>query len=105
MHQTVNAMTSPIGISHLNPLFGWAFEADDERGMMQEAYCISIFEEKDVESPVFSTGMIEGDACVDVPIPDFQFAPSTDYCWKVTVRLNDGTEVESPSAFFETAID
>ena len=34
VHQRVNAMTFPIGISHLNPHFGWAFEADHERGIM-----------------------------------------------------------------------
>ena len=105
VHQTVNAMTSPIGISHLNPRFGWAFEADYERGIMQEAYSISIYEANHLESPVFSTGMTEGDACVDVCIPDLQLAPCTSYCWKVTARLNDGTVVESPFACFETAID
>ena len=87
VHQTVNAMTSPIGISHLNPRFGWAFEADYERGIMQEAYSISIYEANHLESPVFSTGMTEGDACVDVCIPDLQLAPCTSYCWKVTARL------------------
>ena len=105
VHQTVNAMTSPIGISHLNPRFGWAFEADYERGIMQEAYSISIYEANHLESPVFSTGMTEGDACVDVCIPDLQLAPCTSYCWKVTARLNDGTVVESPFACFETAIE
>ncbi|MBO7559265.1 MAG: family 78 glycoside hydrolase catalytic domain [Bacteroidaceae bacterium] len=105
VHQTVNAMTSPVGISHLNPRFGWAFEADYERGIMQEAYSISIYEANHLESPVFSTGMTEGDACVDVCIPDLQLAPCTSYCWKVTTRLNDGTVVESPYACFETAID
>ena len=97
VHQTVNAMTSPIGISHLNPRFGWAFEADYERGIMQEAYSISIYEANHLDSPVFSKGMTEGDACVDVCIPDLQLAPCTSYCWKVTARLNDGTVVESSS--------
>ena len=105
VHQTVNAMTSPIGISHLNPLFGWSFEADYERRIMQEAYSISIYKANNLDNPVLCTDMTEGDACVDVSIPDLQLAPCTSYYWKVTVRLNDGTSIESPLAYFETAID
>lgn len=96
------SLTNPVGIDKA-PTFSWILNSD-ERGVMQKSYRIMVCSDSDCSNIVWDSGIVESDQSVMIS-PDYTFAPSTRYYWKVTVTDNKGNEATSTEkAYFETGL-
>ncbi len=83
------------------PMFSWMMDADNERGIWQTAYEISVFTDAAHSEQVWTSGRIESDCQIDVPYDGNPLSPSTRYYWTVTVWDNKGREsTSSEEAYF-----
>ena len=79
------AVKNPVGIDVEKPMFSWMMDADNERGIWQTAYEISVFTDAAHSEQVWTSGRIESDCQIDVPYDGNPLSPSTRYYWTVTV--------------------
>lgn len=99
------AVKNPVGIDVEKPMFSWMMDADNERGIWQTAYEISVFTDAAHSEQVWTSGRIESDCQIDVPYDGNPLSPSTRYYWTVTVWDNKGREsTSSEEAYFETGL-
>ena len=61
------AVKNPVGIDVEKPMFSWMMDADNERGIRQTAYEISVFTDAAHSEQVWTSGRIESDRQIDVP--------------------------------------
>ena len=91
------AVKNPVGIDVERPMFSWAMDAGEERGVKQTAYEIAVFSDAACTTEVWTSGRVESDRQIDVPYGGDNLQPSTRYYWTVTVWDNKGGEVTSTS--------
>lgn len=99
------AVKNPVGIDVERPMFSWAMDAGEERGVKQTAYEIAVFSDAACTTEVWTSGRVESDRQIDVPYGGDNLQPSTRYYWTVTVWDNKGGEATSTEqAYFETGL-
>ncbi len=99
------AVKNPVGIDVEQPRFSWSMEAENERGILQTAYEISVFSDADRTTQIWNSGRVESDRQTDIPYGGGDLLPSTRYYWTVTVWDNKGNEAtSSEEAYFETGL-
>lgn len=86
------------------PHFSWWLHSD-KRGCVQVSYQIQIYDDKEMTSMVFDSGVKESDESQRVAADGFIMSPSTRYYWKVLVRDNHGEQATSfESAYFDSGL-
>ena len=86
------------------PHFSWWLHSD-KRGCVQVSYQIQIYDDKEMTSMVFDSGVKESDESQRVAADGFMMSPSTRYYWKVLVRDNHGEQATSfESAYFDSGL-
>ena len=97
-------LTNPLGIDNPAPRYSWYME-DSRTGAAQTAYRITVATDSlSFDSTIiWDSGRIPtGDIMATYSGPELQ--PCTRYWWKVKCEDNNGTEVQSETAFFETGL-
>ena len=100
----VEGMTDPIGLDNTNPLFSWILHSD-ERGVMQSAYEIEVFENAECSgSPLWMSGKVVSDQSISVPYGGPSLQPSSRYYWRVKVWDNKHQSATSEVALWQTGL-
>lgn len=94
---------APLAVSVQHPRFAWQMAADDQlRGWQQNAYQISVTDEKGKE--VWNSGKVKSTQSLNIPYEGETLMPATRYQWQLKV-WNQKNEEMTESSFFETALD
>ncbi len=91
-------LTNPLGVDTTNPNFSWVIQSS-ERGTLQTAYQIKVYQESPDGTVVWDTGKVTSPNSINVKYEGDALASSTKYYWQVKVWDNHGNE----SAFSEPA--
>lgn len=91
-----------VEIASAKPVFAWMVPSSGDGGM-QQAYQINLFDVND-ESLVWDSDWMHSDQSIGVVYGGKALKPNTIYCWRVRVRLTDGSDSEwSDEKVFKTA--
>lgn len=103
----VEYITNPLGIDVSQPRFSWQIESQN-RGTMQNAYRIivgeSLREVKAGKGTLWDTGKLQGSETLNQEYGGSPLKDHTTYYWRAGVWLEDGKEVWSNPASFQTGI-
>ena len=97
-------LVNPIGIDNPLPRFSWHLE-DDRPGAGQAAYRLIVSKDPLAfdGNLVWDSGRVASDAVLAAYCGP-ELKPFTRYWWRVICENNDGMEVQSEMAFFETGM-
>jgi alpha-L-rhamnosidase len=98
---TVNGRTNPLGIPGDTPAFGWQLRATG-RGVAQASYVVQVSTKADF-SDILWTGT-GGAEQVDLAYGGPALVSSTRYHWRVQAADQNGTQIWSQPAWFETGL-
>ena len=97
-------LSNPIGMDVTAPKFSWQ-SGSDQRGVLQEAYEVNVYSDKNKETVIWSSGRIDTAKCIDIVYEGLNLQPSSRYFWDVTVWDNKGNSSQSDeTAYFETGL-
>ncbi|MBQ3373552.1 MAG: family 78 glycoside hydrolase catalytic domain [Oscillospiraceae bacterium] len=96
-----NGRVNPIGIDESQPEFSWQM-ASDAVGAAQTAYHIVV--EDEAGAIVWDSGKVESSVSVGILYEGEALQPAAAYTWSVTVTDQNGKELVSDPAFFETSL-
>ena len=91
----------PLGVDTLQPAFSWRMESD-AIGAAQKSYRIVVADEQG--NTVWDSGTVESAASVGILYEGEPLQCATAYSWTVTVTDQNGTELSSETAHFETSL-
>ena len=91
----------PLGVDTLQPAFSWRMESD-AIGAAQQSYHIIVADEQG--NTVWDSGTVESAASVGILYEGEPLQCATAYSWTVTVTDQNGTELSSETAHFETSL-
>ena len=100
-----NYLLNPVGIGLKPARFSWYMECE-RLGAAQVAYQVQVAKDETFDAPVWDTGWVQSDACLQVEYTGPQVESMTRYYWRV--RIKDELEAVtdwSEKAFWETTID
>lgn len=97
-----NDMVDPLGID-VNPRFKWQMQSDAV-GACQTAYQVVVSTDPEFENIVWDTGKVERGVSIGIEYQGAELTPSTRYYWYVNVWDNDGEQIGSEIAEFETGL-
>src|SRR5262245_14250942 len=111
---TCERQEDPLGIDDQVPVLAWKLASsgrDPEqsgRNRRQSAYCVRVVKDADPRDesviPVWDSGMVRSESCVDVPYGGKPLESTTRYRWAVRVLDEEGRDGGwSEPASFETA--
>lgn len=92
---------NPVGIESPQPAFSWQMESS-LIGAAQTAYHITV--QDDRKNTVWDSDVVESAASNHILYEGEALTPSTAYIWSVVVTDQDGVEISSETASFETAL-
>ncbi|MGO2521022.1 MAG: family 78 glycoside hydrolase catalytic domain [Microbacterium sp.] len=101
-----DSTVNPLGITTLKPSFSWQLTST-KRDVLQESYELRVAKSETAlgSDDIWSTGLVNSDASVDVNYEGADLEPATRYYWQVRVTDNQGeTSGWSEAAWFETAL-
>jgi hypothetical protein len=95
-HLRVDHLENPLALARRAPRFGWHVVVDEETGVVQEAYRITIHAlALGSDGPgelVADTGRVTSAECVAVEVPGFTAEEGGDYAWTLQVWPAGGTD-------------
>ena len=93
--------TNPIGIDSQNPAFSWKMQSS-AIGAAQTAYHIVVKDAAD--KVVWDSGEVESSKSNEIVYEGDALTPCTGYTWNVTIKDQNGAELVSDDAYFETSL-
>lgn len=96
-----NGLIDPLGVDTRQPEFSWQM-VTDQIGAAQRAYHLIVKDE--TGGVVWDSGKVESAASVGILYEGEPLKPATAYTWSVTVTDQDGKELLSDEAAFETSL-
>ena len=96
-----NGRINPIGVDEPQPEFSWQM-VSNAAGAAQKAYHLVVTDESG--SVVWDTGEVESASSVGILYEGEALKPVTAYTWSVTVTDQNGNELTSEPATFETSL-
>ena len=94
-------LVNPVGVNELQPEFSWQM-LSSATGAKQTSYHIIV---KDAQNEVvWDSGVVQSAQSVGVLYNGASLTPASEYSWTVTVADQNGNEVTSEPAFFETSL-
>ena len=93
--------TNPIGIDSQNPAFSWKMQSS-AIGAAQTAYHIVVKDAAD--KVVWDSGEVESGKSNEIVYEGDALTPCTGYTWNVTIKNQNGAELVSDDAYFETSL-
>jgi len=96
-----DGLTDPVGIDSQQPAFSWQMQSD-EIGAAQSAYHIVV--QDDAQNTVWDSGVVESAVSNEILYEGETLNPSSQYTWNVTVTDQNGTDIQSGTASFETSL-
>lgn len=94
-------MTEPLGMDVETPHFSWQMQSD-AIGAAQTSYQILVKDSK--EAVVWDSGEVESAVSNEIAYEGEALQPAETYTWSVKIKNQDGRELESDIAAFETGL-
>ena len=101
MNLKTDGITDPLGIDSQQPAFSWQMQSD-EVGAVQTAYHIVV--QDDAQNTVWDSGVVESATSNEILYEGEPLVSSSQYTWNVTVTDQNGTDIQSETASFETSL-
>ena len=96
-------LVEPLGTDVRRPYLSWRLESD-RRGVMQDSYRIRATADCQGRSLLWDSGLVESDACFDIPYGGPPLQSMQRVWWDVEIVDNHGVQARSSQSWFEAGL-
>ncbi|WP_420146401.1 family 78 glycoside hydrolase catalytic domain [Sphingobium sp.] len=93
-------LVEPLGVERHHPRLSWRIESDG-RNVMQQSYRIRASADREGNSLIWDSGVVDGDACFDIPYGGPALQSMQRIWWTVEIGDNRGRKAQSMTSWFE----